>query len=304
MKSFIKNKYIIILAIVILLLVVLSLGYKVYESKMTKKQIELNKSEVYLIYENFNQEQDRTNKIETLISALDKYEEYKNESKVYEEVLKEYDNKINEMRNYFITEYKTIIDENNINNISEIEDKDQINNSKNNLIDLMGKIKSEENIVLNDNITLKDYESKINNLIQSYDERLKFIEEAEKKAEEELKAMEEAKAVEEAKKLEQEQVEQEYQNLSSSNDSNSYEYSAYTPSIGSSNIESESENIGQSYEPQNSGQSNAKVDISLLEHTWNLDVDGNKIPGTDRWVDRATGDAYDENGNYIGNAYW
>ncbi len=277
MKNFTKNKYILILSIIILVSVVLFIGYKAYEKKLVKQQIELSKTEIAEIYTNFKDEQDRPKKVEILRNILYKLEEYKNENKTYEEVLKEYNDKIDEMKNYFVTEYEKTIHDNTINNIEEIQDKEQINNAKNNLSNIIEAIKSEENIILTSE-EIKKYEETTTQLIASYDSRIKSIEEAEKKAEEERLAKEEAERISREESLAA---------------FRSQEQQTSTPSNG-----------GSAYSQPTENPKPGRVDISRLEHNWHYNLDtGEKIPGTDVWIDRSNGNTYDENGNFLYNGY-
>lgn len=91
------------------------------------------------------------------------------------------------MKDYFISDYDSKIAEYTLENVDGINDKDILNNTKKSLEDLLKVVNSEADLVLNEE-ELKQYEEAINNLISSYDSRVKEIEKIEKAEAEELAA--------------------------------------------------------------------------------------------------------------------
>lgn len=189
-----KKKITIITVIVIIIAIALSVfGVKAY---LDKKEQEYIESYIASINEEFNQFEavdDRTEKLNMLKTEIDKYENYKNTEDSKEEIVNAYDEKVALMKQYFVTDYESKITNNTIAEIEKINDKKQINSSKKALTDLLELIKTESQLTLNQE-DFESYQTSINDLVKSYDSRLKEIEEAEKKAKEEAerKAREEA----------------------------------------------------------------------------------------------------------------
>lgn len=283
-ETYNKNKKSILISISILVILAIMLGYAVYKSNENKKQLAINSelSSIKEISNNFESE-DREEKLDSLKLILEDYNEYKNSANKYNAVVTSYENKVAEMKKWFISDYdKTIIE----NTLDEITDKESINKVKDNLISLENIIKHEESITLNSEEILQ-YEEKIVTIIKAYDERLLTI-----KSEEEVKQakIKDEEEVKEQIRLETEKViiQKELENNNNQNNGNSNNSVAENPKV--SNTEKPS--------------MNNKVDISRLEHHWGINLDtGEKIPGTDVWIDKSNGNTYDQNGNFLYNGF-
>ncbi len=163
----------------------------------------------------------------------------------------------------------------------EEADKKTLENAKKELTKLLENIENEKSIIYdikNDSIEnkdLNDLKEKINTTIYSYDEKLKKI-----KEEEETEAKKEAEEAE-RKAAEEAAAAAQKNNYSSGNQS--------------------SQSGGQNNTQQSNSSGNWK---DGLRHIWENNPDtGEKIPGTDRYIDPRTGNMYDENNNYITNIW-
>lgn len=290
MKNLFKDKKItiaILLFAIISIAVLFTLKYKNYKNE------KFIVNEILEYSNNFNEEIDRGIKLNILNQLISNEEKY---SENYS--IDIYESTLNELREWFINDYNVAINKDTIKDINGVNDSDAINQSKINLNKIIETIKLEGALESNE---IEKYSKTIEDLVKSYDERLYAIDEAQKKAEKERLAKEERIARE---KAEQEALAAaQAQQYEDSYDDNSYQHetpSNSNPSTPSSNTPT---NPAPTQSPPASKPSGG-VDISRLEHTWNTDENGNKIPGSDRWVDRSNGNAYDVNGNYLGNAYW
>ena len=150
------------------------------KTKQEQEYIEVCISLIGNDYLNFENEENRAEKLEKLKNLGEEFDNYKQFSEIIKtEITEEYENKINLMKDYFISDYDSKIAEYTLENVDGINDKDILNNTKKSLEDLLKVVNSEADLVLNEE-ELKQYEEAINNLISSYDSRVKEIEEIEK----------------------------------------------------------------------------------------------------------------------------
>ena len=131
------------------------------------------------------------------------------------------------MKNVFREEYDKILTDNTLNDIDKISGKEQLNNAKTKLNELLQTIQNEKDIICTEN-EVKEYETKITDLVKSYEDRVTAIE----KEEQEKKAKEEA---------ERQAAQQNSQNQSSSGNS-SYSSGGSNGNSGSSGGGSSSNN--------------------------------------------------------------
>ena len=103
------------------------------------------------------------------------------------------------MQKVFREEYNKTLTDNTLKEIDKISDKEQLNTDKTNLNELLQTIQNEKDIVCTES-EVKEHETKITDLIKSYEDRITKIEEEEKKAAEEAvkQAEEEARKQAEA----------------------------------------------------------------------------------------------------------
>lgn len=289
-SNFSKNKTIISILIIIVLVFISIISYNYYQEKERQEMVDTYIAQIQKAEKEFLTTEKREEKINVLKLLLKDYEEYKETSDNIEKIHKEYDITISNIQKQFKDEYEKIIKDNTLEDIENINDKDKINTLKNNLINLLEIIKSEIDIVSTEG-EVKKYEENINVLINSYDNRTKSIEEAEKKAEEERLAKEQA----EKERLAKEQAEAKIKQ----------EENKQNPNTNSSNQSNNNQNSNNSNSSSNSANSNKLSNCinwnDIVKHTWSTDPNtGEKIEGTDTYVD-SKGNVYDVNGNFLYN---
>ena len=178
------------IAITILTLVIaiggISSVYAINKNINTNKEITATTLNIKKVYTNFNKEQDRANKIndlKTMVLAL-------NNNKLKSEIIvKDYNEKIKNMKQYFTNDYDKNLDDNSF----KSGNKDILVQQVTNLNALLNTVKSERDVVL-DNITdYTNYENKINGIVKKDTENIQVIDVA-------IKAAADKKAKEEADK--------------------------------------------------------------------------------------------------------
>lgn len=267
-----KTKVIVIIAIIVLLLLSIFVVTRLQKEK--ESQITSSKSNINLIYTDFEEKTEINEKFEILNNLISSFEEYKNEDKNYSEVITEYEDKIKLMKDYFVSYYDETLKNNTLDDIKNITDKNKINNLKDNLNKLMELINKEKDLILTEE-SYNNYNDTVNNLIKSYDDRVNKLVKAEKEAEVKRRAEEESKK--------QQQANNNKNNLSNKNN----------------NTNSKPNN-----KPSNGGSTSGRPSggnwkDSMYYH-YSIDENGNK---QEMWYNPSTGDAYDTNKNYVGNVY-
>lgn len=280
-----NNKKIIITATIILSVAVIGISIFAYNyNKNNEKLI----NEIVEYEGRFNEGEKRDDKIAVLKELVSNEAKYSNNAVNYK-----YEDTLSNFKIWFYEDYSRAITENTLKDVGKEQDKEAINKAKTNLDNAINTIKS-DNILSAEEI--EEYNRKIFSLVKSYDERLNVIEADEKKAEEERLAKEEAdrKAAEEAELA----IESEAKRNQQESGSN------YGVVNGTGSGSDSSSGDGNDSGGNVDGQSGGRVDISRLEHIWKTDSDGNKIPGSDVWIDRSNGNYYDANGNFLFNGIW
>lgn len=306
MKEKIKNnKKIVISVLVVFILVLGGVGgyvakikYDQKQEKIKQENIEKKNTEIQTEYDKFEKESDRSKKLEFVKVIEEEYSKYKKSENKYEECEKEYTNKIDSMKKYFIDDYDKSI--NDISNeigkdINTFTDKDKLSSYVTTLTTLKETIKTDyENYSVIDKDKFDEYNETIDNNIKSYNDRLEAIK---KKEKEEAAAK---KAAEEAAKAQQQanaaaSSESYVDNGSTGNAGESYNYDnggSYDYSYdnsgnysGENNNYSGSSSSNGSYAPSNS-----------WTQGWGSEASGS-------WIrDNNTGNIYDgDTGNYVGN---
>lgn len=267
-----KTKVIVIIAIIVLLLLSIFVVTRLQKEK--ESQITSSKSNIDLIYTDFEEKTEINEKFEILNNLISSFEECKNEDKNYSEVITEYEDKIKLMKDYFISYYDETLKNNTLDDIKNITDKNKINTSKDNLNKLMELINKEKDLILSEEL-YNNYNDTVNNLIKSYDDRVNKLVKAEKEAEAKRRAEEESKK--------QQQANNNKNNLSNKNN----------------NTNSKPNNKPSNGESTSGRPSGGNWKDSMYYH-YSIDDYGNK---KECWYNPVTGDMYDTNRNYIGNIY-
>lgn len=285
MKKIFENKKKVILVAIVAILALGAFGtyqYNSYKEEQRVKQIEIYKSKLTKDYEAFDKAETREDKLSKFKSIVKECKEYKNSKNYFEEVSKDYDNKIKTMKNYFVNGYQEEITKNTLEEIKNIEDKAKFEEAVKALNEVSEMIKSETGVVLEKD-EAKKYQKEIDALIKNYNQRVEEIKEAEKKAEEEKKAQETAAV--------------------NNNNSNSSYSNSYSNSYSGNNVSSQ---------PSNNSSSNSGGNTSSPSNPWNYgyrrtegwdyDENGNKINIHVLWIS-PNGDIYDDNGNFLGHRW-
>ena len=263
--------------------------YAINKNINTNKEITATTLNIKKVYTNFNKEQDRANKIndlKTMVLAL-------NNNKLKSEIIvKDYNEKIKNMKQYFTNDY----DKNLKDNLVNSEDKDVLTTQTNNLNTLLNTIKSEKDIVLNHN-QFQNYQVKINEIvktntvkIQGIETIIKAKEEADAKIATDKKAAEDAKVIADAKVVANKTI----SSNSTTNDSNSNTNNNNTTSKSSNNTTSKSSTTKSITTPKTTTVAKKAVtpkktttpkatksnNGKVTGHSWSVDGSGNKIAGT------------------------
>lgn len=231
--NFKSKKFIIPIIIVVIVLVVASvLGYRYYQEQELQKKIDTAIAEIEKTETDFNKEDTREDKLALLQSVSKEHTDYEKSKDMIKEIDEKYHSVIADMQKVFKEEYDKTLTDNTLKDIDKISDKEQLNNTKTKLDELLQTIQNEKDIVCTEN-EVKEYETKITDLVKSYEDRVTAIEkeeQAKKEAEEKAK-----------KEAEQQAAQQNSQSQSSSGNS-SYSSGGSNSNSGSSGGGSSSNN--------------------------------------------------------------
>ena len=307
-----KKKTIFILTILVIAAVAICVigifakkAYDRHQEEIRIQAIETKNGEIDQEYENFEKEQDRDKKLETLKNEVANATEYEKTEGAYEECSAHYAKMIAQMKSYFVNDYdvtiKTISDEIG-DGVEKVEDKDKLKKACSEFATFQDTLKKDyENHGTIEEDKFKEYNDTVDTYVKKYSDRVSAIEKAEeeakKKAEEEAKK----KAEEEAKKKAEEEAAAAQESSGSGGSSSyyddSYDYSyddSSSYSGGSSS--SGSSGSGSDYSGSSSGGNNGIP--SSANYGWIEGSDGNRI---ENYYDPSTGDTWDMDGNYSGN---
>lgn len=174
-----KGKVMVGVISIAILAIIMGVGVFAYQSYEKQKQIAHYENEIATIQKNFTNETEHQEKLDILQSLQKDYKKYKKSEKVFEEVSKDYEKAIDNMKQYFVEEYDKVISENTISDIDTTNDKEIINASITNLKNLLVMISDEKGIVCEKEAVDK-YKTDIETLITSYTTRVAELEKQEK----------------------------------------------------------------------------------------------------------------------------
>lgn len=313
-----KKKTIFILTILVIAAVAICVigifakkAYDRHQEEIRIQAIETKNGEIDQEYENFEKEQDRDKKLETLKNEVANATEYEKTEGAYEECSAHYAKMIAQMKSYFVNDYdvtiKTISDEIG-DGVEKVEDKDKLKKACSEFATFQDTLKKDyENHGTIEEDKFKEYNDTVDTYVKKYSDRVSAIEKAEeeakKKAEEEAKK----KAEEEAKKKAEEEAAAAQESSGSGGSSSyyddSYDYSYDDSSSSGGSSSSGSSGSGSDYSGSNdysngssSGGNNGIP--SSANYGWIEGSDGNRI---ENYYDPSTGDTWDMDGNYSGN---
>lgn len=257
MKINFKSKKVIIpIVIVVIVLITTSvLGYRYYQQQQLQKKIDTAIAQIEKTETDFNKRDTREDKLTLLKSISKEHVDYEKSKDVIKKIDEKYHSVISNMQKVFREEYDKTLTDNTLKEIDKISDKEKLNTTKTHLNELLKTIQNEKDIICMED-EVKEYETKITNLIKSYEDRITKIEEEEKKvAEEEARKQAEAAA-------------------SNSNSGGSYNNGYNSSNSGSSGNSSNgggSGNSGGNYGGGTHYDSNGNVDGG-----WTTDSSGNR----------------------------
>lgn len=187
------KKKIISIAILLIAIIIGIVGYLAYQENVKEKNIKTQIGKVNSVQKEFEGSSDRKRKLELLKTTLKDQKEYEENEKHYKKVSNEYSKVILVMQKNFINEYDKTYKENIIEDIGNNTDSATITEKSEALSELTNTINAEKGYTFSNEKEAEEYQNKINDLINTYSDRLNKIED--KKAEEEAnqKAEEEAK---------------------------------------------------------------------------------------------------------------
>ena len=314
-----KKKTIFILTILVIAAVAICVigifakkAYDRHQEEIRIQAIETKNGEIDQEYENFEKEQDRDKKLETLKNEVANATEYEKTEGAYEECSAHYAKMIAQMKSYFVNDYdvtiKTISDEIG-DGVEKVEDKDKLKKACSEFATFQDTLKKDyENHGTIEEDKFKEYNDTVDTYVKKYSDRVSAIEKAEeeakKKAEEEAKK----KAEEEAKKKAEEEAAAAQESSGSGGSSSYYDdsydysyddsssYSGGSSSSGSSGSGSDYSGSNDYSNGSSSGGNNCIT--SSANYGWIEGSDGNRI---ENYYDPSTGDTWDMDGNYSGN---
>lgn len=197
------KKKIIGIAVLVLAVMVGVIGYFAYQENVKQKNIKTQIGKIESVQKEFKKSSDRKRKFELLKTTLKEQKKYENDKEHYKKISDEYTKVISKMQRTFINEYDNTYKDSVIEDIENNTDSSIITTKKETLSELAKTINTEKEYTFSNVKDAEKYENKINDLINTYSDRLNKIEE-DKKAEEEAKQ----KAEEEAKQKAEEEAKQ------------------------------------------------------------------------------------------------
>lgn len=121
----------------------------------------------------------REEKLDTLKKVLKSQSIYLKEENQDNNVLDQYKKTVTKMRKYFISDYEKSIKENTLENVESIQDKQQINEKKDNLNTLKTLVSEEYKFTLDSKKQYDSYMKSITEIATQYDDRIAVLEKEE-----------------------------------------------------------------------------------------------------------------------------
>lgn len=121
----------------------------------------------------------REEKLDTLKKVLKSQSKYLKEENQDNNVLDQYKKTVTKMRKYFISDYEKSIKENTLENVESIQDKQQINEKKDNLNALKTLVSEEYKFTLDSKKQYDSYMKSITEIATQYDDRIAVLEKEE-----------------------------------------------------------------------------------------------------------------------------
>lgn len=121
----------------------------------------------------------REEKLDTLKKVLKSQSKYLKEENQDNNVLDQYKKTVTKMRKYFISDYEKSIKENTLENVESIQDKQQINEKKDNLNTLKTLVSEEYKFTLDSKKQYDSYMKSITEIATQYDDRIVVLEKEE-----------------------------------------------------------------------------------------------------------------------------
>lgn len=121
----------------------------------------------------------REEKLDTLKKVLKSQSKYLKEENQDNNVLDQYKKTVAKMRKYFISDYEKSIKENTLENVESIQDKQQINEKKDNLNALKTLVSEEYKFTLDSKKQYDSYMKSITEIATQYDDRIAVLEKEE-----------------------------------------------------------------------------------------------------------------------------
>lgn len=121
----------------------------------------------------------REEKLYTLKKVLKSQSKYLKEENQDNNVLDQYKKTVTKMRKYFISDYEKNIKENTLENVESIQDKQQINEKKDNLNALKTLVSEEYKFTLDSKKQYDSYMKSITEIATQYDDRIAVLEKEE-----------------------------------------------------------------------------------------------------------------------------
>lgn len=188
-----KKKTIFILTILVIAAVAICVigifakkAYDRHQEEIRIQAIETKNGEIDQEYENFEKEQDRDKKLETLKNEVANATEYEKTEGAYEECSAHYAKMIAQMKSYFVNDYdvtiKTISDEIG-DGVEKVEDKDKLKKACSEFATFQDTLKKDyENHGTIEEDKFKEYNDTVDTYVKKYSDRVSAIEKAEEEA--------------------------------------------------------------------------------------------------------------------------
>lgn len=295
-----KNKKlkisIVIICVAIVAVIVGVCGKKAYDKhleEVRQEKIAATNSEIEILSNTFEKQEDRAIKLEDLQATVNSYEKYKKSDETFDECLEKYTNVIASEKKYFEDDYNNTITANTVADINAETDKDKLNGLVSTLTAFKDGLKTEyETYGTISEDKFNELNTTIDTLVTSYTDRVNAIlaeEEAKRQAEEEARK----KAEEEAAAKAAEEADSKKSKGSSSGNSGSS-----SSSSGSSKKSDSSSNNSSSSSSSSSNNNSSSSDRTGHTITKNWASDGN---GNEFYFDKDenTGEIWGEDGSYV-----